>query len=243
MCPTLSDAQLDGWRYDKQYPMDEEFLKWQRTDDNEEKNPYHDRYIALTTTLDLSKQSNRHILGRALYHLSQRRGFLSNRKDQADDSESGEVKKSISALNEEIENSGCKYLGEYFYKLYQKKEKIRKHYTSRKEHFEAEFYAICEKLNLTEHLRNALYRAIFYQRPLKSQKGLVGHCTFEKNKARCPVSHPRFEEFRMWSFINNIKVNGRKLSDDEIDKILPLFYRKSKPHFDFEEIADRKSVV
>lgn len=237
MCPALSDAQLDAWRYDKQYPMDEEFLNWQRTDDNEEKNPYHDRHIALTTTLDLSKQSNRHILGRALYHLSQRRGFLSNRKDQAEDSESGEVKKSISTLNEEIGSSGCKYLGEYFYKLYQKKEKIRKHYTSRKEHFEAEFYAICEKQNLTEHLRNALYRAIFYQRTLKSQKGLVGHCTFEKSKARCPVSHPRFEEFRIWSFVNNIKVNGRKLSDDEIDKILPLFYRKSKPHFDFEEIA------
>ena len=128
MCPTLSDAQLDGWRYDKQYPMDGEFLKWQRTDDNEEKNPYHDRYIALTTTLDLSKQSNRYILGRALYHLSQRRGFLSNRKDQAEDSESGEVKKSISTLNEEIGNSGCKYLGEYFYKLYQKNEKIRNRY-------------------------------------------------------------------------------------------------------------------
>lgn len=237
MCPSLSDSQLDAWRYNKQYPMDEEFLRWQRTDDNVDKNPYFDRYKVLTTTLDLSKQSNRYILGRAIYHLSQRRGFLSNRKDQAEDSDSGEVKKSISALNEDIENCGCKYLGEYFYKLYLSKEKIRKHYTSRKEHFEAEFYAICEKQNLPENLQKALYRAIFYQRSLKSQKGLVGHCTFEKGKARCPVSHPRFEEFRMWSFINNIKVNGRKLSDEEIDKILPLFYRKSKSHFDFEDIA------
>ncbi len=237
MCPILTDAQLDSWRYDKQYPMDEEFLAWQRTDDNIEKNPYYDRYISLSTSLDLSKKSDRYTLGRALYHLAQRRGFLSNRKDQSEDNDNGEVKTSINALSEEMNDSGCKYLGEYFYKLYQTKDKIRQHYTSRKEHLEAEFKAICEKQNLLESLQKALYRAIFYQRPLKSQKGLVGHCTFEKNKARCPVSHPRFEEFRMWSFINNIKMNDRRLSAEEIEKILPQFYRKSKPHFDFEDIA------
>ena len=237
MCPLLTDAQLDAWRYDKQYPMDEEFLAWQRTDDNVDKNPYYDRYISLSTSLDLSKKSDRHTLGRALYHLAQRRGFLSNRKDQSEDNDSGEVKTSISALSEEMSNSGCKYLGEYFYGLYQSKDKIRQHYTARKEHLEAEFKAICEKQNLSESLQRDLHRAIFYQRPLKSQKGLVGHCTFEKNKARCPVSHPRFEEFRMWSFINNIKVNDRRLSAEEIDKILPQFYRKSRPQFDFEDIA------
>lgn len=237
MCPLLTEAQLDAWRYDKQYPMDEEFLAWQRTDDNADKNPYYDRYISLSTSLDLSKKSDRYTLGRALYHLAQRRGFLSNRKDQSEDNDSGEVKTSISALSEEMSNSGCKYLGEYFYGLYQSKDKIRQHYTSRKEHLEAEFKAICEKQNLSESLQKALHRAIFYQRPLKSQKGLVGHCTFEKNKARCPVSHPRFEEFRMWSFINNIKVNDRRLSAEEIEKILPQFYRKSKLHFDFEDIA------
>ena len=237
MCPLLTEAQLDAWRYDKQYPMEEEFLAWQRTDDNVDKNPYYDRYISLSTSLDLSKKSDRYTLGRALYHLAQRRGFLSNRKDQSEDNDSGEVKTSISALSEEMSNSGCKYLGEYFYGLYQSKDKIRQHHTFRKEHLEAEFKAICEKQNLSESLQKALHRAIFYQRPLKSQKGLVGHCTFEKNKARCPVSHPRFEEFRMWSFINNIKVNDRRLSAEEIDKILPQFYRKSKPQFDFEDIA------
>ena len=200
MCPLLTEAQLDAWRYDKQYPMEEEFLAWQRTDDNVDKNPYYDRYISLSTSLDLSKKSDRYTLGRALYHLAQRRGFLSNRKDQSEDNDSGEVKTSINALSEEMNDSGCKYLGEYFYKLYQTKDKIRQHYTSRKEHLEAEFKAICEKQGLSESLQRALHRAIFYQRPLKSQKGLVGHCTFEKNKARCPVSHPRFEEFRMWSF-------------------------------------------
>lgn len=237
MCPVLTDVQLDAWRYDKQYPMDEEFIAWQRTDDNIDKNPYYDRNMSLSTTLDLSKKHDRFTLGRALYHLSQRRGFLSNRKDQSEDNDNGEVKTSIGTLSKEMRDSGCQYLGEYFYKLYQSHEKIRRHYTSRKEHLEAEFKAICKKQNLSASLQKALYRAIFYQRPLKSQKGLVGHCTFERNKARCPVSHPRFEEFRMWSFINNIKVNGCALTKDQIEKILPLFYRKSKAHFDFEDIA------
>lgn len=47
----------------------------------------------------------------------------------------------------------------------------------------------------------------------------------------------------MLSFINNIRVTGpddsapRPLNESERQKILPLFMRKSKPHFDFEEIA------
>ena len=42
MCPLLTVEVLDNWRYHKQYPMDEEFLLWQRTDDNTDKNPYHE---------------------------------------------------------------------------------------------------------------------------------------------------------------------------------------------------------
>lgn len=243
LCPYLSAEQLDAWRYDKLYPMSGDFLLWQRTDDNAGKNPYHDRFIALTEVLNLEKQADRFLLGRALYHLSQRRGFLSNRKDQSDEKQSGEVSNSIAELNVAMEEYGCEYIGEYFYHLYNEGAAIRKHYTSRKEHYEKEFNAICDKQNLSTELRKSLWRAIFFQRPLKSQKGLVGGCTFEKGKARCPISHPRFEEFRMWSFINNIKVLGpydcqyRVLNDEEIKAILPLFYRKGKANFDFENIA------
>ncbi len=150
-------------------------------------------------------RANRHLLGRALYHLAQRRGFLSNRKDQSSDDD-GKVKGGISELTKDMEKAGCEYLGDYFYHLYHSGDNIRARYTGRKEHYLVEFDAICQKQRLPEELKKALYRAIFFQRPLKSQKGLVGGCTFEKGKTRCPISHPRFEEFRMWSFINNIKV-------------------------------------
>ena len=46
---------------------------------------------------------------------------------------------------------------------------------------------------------------MFWQRPLRSQKGTIGKCTLEPNKFRCPESYPAFEEFRAWSFLNNIK--------------------------------------
>ena len=244
LCPYLSEDDLLEWKRRKIYPLKDEFLDWQRTDDDSNKNPYHDRYICLTKKLDLSVVSNRHMLGRALYHMAQRRGFLSNRKEATKDSD-GKVKDSIKSLTKAMQDRGCAYLGEYFYKLYEEGGKIRKNYTDRLEHYKKEFIAICQRQNLDIELRNALEGAIFYQRPLKSQKGQVGHCTFEKNKARCPISHPRYEEFRMLCFINNIKVKTwedeayRQLNQEEVGNILPLFFRKSKSQFEFEDIAKK----
>ena len=157
----------------------------------------------------------------------------------------GVVKESISTLSEEMAAAGCKYLGEYFYHLYQKGEKIRNHYTARKEHYLNEFNAICEKQQLDKKLAEDLKEVIFSQRPLKSQKGQVGACTFEKRKTRCPSSHPLYEDFRMYSFLNNIKVRirtlyedaERGLTDEEKQQVIPLFKRKSKRTFLFEDIA------
>lgn len=247
-CPYLSDAQLDAWRYDKSYPVDEAFMAWQRTSDAN--NPYSDRYRALMETLDLSKEQHRYTLGRALYHLAQRRGFLSNRKDASSDDD-GKVKGAIKRLDADMHDANCTYLGEFYYKLYLSGKKIRTGdgygYAGRIAHYEKEFKAICEKQHLPDELQKALHRAIFFQRPLKSQKSQVGSCTFEKGKARCPISHPRFEEFRMRAFINNIKIKTpadyelRMLNADEVRLIEPLFYRKSKEHFDFEDIAKNLS--
>jgi CRISPR-associated endonuclease Csn1 len=243
LCPPVLPDELELWRKKKIYPTDEDFLTWQRTDENSEKNPYHDRFVCLTQKLDLKLKADRYVLGRALYHLNQRRGFLSNRKDASNDDENGKVKSDITSLSKEMTAAGCSYLGEYFYHCYGK-EKIRTRYTARNEHYRAEFDAICQKQQLPETLIKALERVIFYQRPLKSQKGNVGHCTFEKGKPRCAVSHPRYEEFRMWQFLNSVRVSyleggERPLSQEEVALIFPLFFRKSKPDFDFEELAKK----
>ncbi len=249
LCPSLTRAELREWREGKSYPQDDAFMIWQRTEDKCNINPYAYRYRCLTEKLDLNDISQRYILGRALYHINQRRGFLSNRKDASKESEDGTVKSGISDLTNEILGSGCSYLGEYFYQLYQKGERIRTHYTARNEHYLAEFKAICAKQELPDDLVSKLESAIFTQRPLKSQKQQIGKCTFEPKKSRCPVSHPLYEEFRMYSFINNIKVQTpddydlRPLNADEVHAILPIFYknRKTKTSFAFEEIAKKIS--
>ena len=101
--------------------------------------------MVLTERLDLGNRTQRWLLGRALYHLAQRRGFLSNRKEAGEEKEEGTVKESIKNLSAEMEAAGCRYLGEYFYGLYQHKERIRGKYTSRNEHYLAEFNAICDR--------------------------------------------------------------------------------------------------
>mgnify|MGYP002516081418 CR=1 FL=1 len=248
LCPDLTDEDLKLWHTRKKYPAKPEFMEWQRTSDEEDKNPYHCRYICTSQTLDLNKQEDRYILGRAMYHLAQRRGFLSNRLDNSEDnSEKSTVKKSIKELSEKISETGCTYLGEYFYKIYKEEgnsTKIRSTYTDRENHYLIEFEAICQKQNLPDDLRQELRRALYFQRPLKSQRQSVGKCTFEKGKARVSTSHYAFEEFRMLSFINNIRIctpydtdGARPLNAEEIKKIESCFYRKSKPNFDFEDIA------
>lgn len=241
LCPAVSSMELYHWRTANCYPENLDFREWQLTGD-EQHNPFYFRYKCLTEKFDLAVQANRYLLGRALYHINQRRGFLSNRKTQ-DNEEEGKVKTSISRLSEDMSETGCAYLGEYYYKLYLEGKKIRNHYTSREEHYLAEFHAICDKQCLDQALVNKLEHAIFFQRPLKSQKGLVGHCLFEPKKTKCPSSHPLFEEFRMWAFVNNIKMQTpadselRFLSKGEKNRILSKFYRKSKPQFTFEDIA------
>lgn len=248
LCPNLTDEDLKLWHTRKIYPAKPEFMEWQRTSDEEDKNPYHCRYICTSQTLDLNKQEDRYILGRAMYHLAQRRGFLSNRLDNSEDnSEKSTVKKSIKELSEKISEAGCTYLGEYFYKIYKEQgntAKIRSTYTDRENHYLMEFEAICQKQNLPDELRQELRRALYFQRPLKSQRQSVGKCTFEKGKARVSTSHYAFEEFRMLSFVNNIRIctpydidGPRPLNADEIKKIESCFYRKSKANFDFEDIA------
>lgn len=251
LCPPLFKVELSAWRLKKEYPKNELFMQWQSTDDESEKTPYAYRHKCLHESLDFSSITDRHILGRAFYHMIQRRGFLSNRKDQSAD-DTGKVKESISNLTQEMHDAGYEYLGDYFYSLYNKGEKIRNHYTARNEHYLAEFKAICEKQDLDKNLGPEVVRqiekAIFDQRPLKSQKGQVGKCVFEKNKTRCASSHPMYEEFRMLSFINNIKIQTpndsalRPLSAEERELIMPLFFRKSiikKKQFDFEDIAKK----
>lgn len=248
LCPPLSDEALNRWHTKKEYPLDEDFILWQRTSEADNKNPYHDRHICLHRKLNLKdSQTDRYTLGRALYHLTQRRGFLSNRLDQNEEAEeTGKVKSAISELSKEMKEAGCEFLGDYFYLLYRtegNRVRIRSRYTDREKHYLQEFKEICRVQELDEDLAKALEKTIFFQRPLKSQRQGVGKCTMEKGHSRCAASHPLYEEYRLLCYLNNIRIKTpsddrlRPLNAEEREKITPLFYQKS--NFDFKKIAKK----
>ena len=239
MCP-LTVEELEKWRKEKIYPTSQEFINWYRTDELNNWEPYFLRKKCV------EEIAEKYEIGRALYHIAQRRGFLTNRKESTKGNENGAVQGGISEITNQ---KGDKTLGQYFYELKQSGEKVRARYTSRKEHYEEEFNKICTVQNISEELKEKLYNAIFFQRKLKSQKFLVGKCTFERNKPRCPISHFEFEEFRMLQFINSIKV--RRNEDETDDKdfaellefereilIKDLFLKKTKP-FTFKDIKSK----
>ena len=150
-----------------------------------------------------------HKLGRAIFHLNQRRGFLSNRKvrDSGDKKkEDGIVKQKIGELKRKIEESGSRTLGEFL----ADQPKKRNHRTDRNM-YEDEFDLLWKKQAefgpelLTDALRARIRKILFFQRPLKLQKFLVGRCTFEPHKKRCPWCRPEAQWFRALQDVNHLE--------------------------------------
>lgn len=255
MCP-ITKEELADWKAHGRYPTgNQAFIRWLKATDAG--NPYCDRAAAAAGPVAPE------VLGRALYHLAQRRGFKSSRKDAAeadgdgDRSETGAVKTGIQALTAEIRAAGCKTLGQYFWKCLEEdrdkpsKRRIRARYTGRIEHYETEFAAIMEAQGaaIDPKLRESLHKAIFDQRPLRSQAHLIGPCPLEPKSPRAQIAHPAFEEFRMLAFINNLTLEDAagEWRDAVGHPLYPLTaedralvrkaFMKASPTFKFGDIA------
>jgi len=175
----------------------------------------------------LDKKLTPHELGRALYHLAHRRGFLSNRKSpiKKDKEERGMLAK-IDGLEKEIKDTGARTLGEYFLRVGSKEIRIRSRHTSRKM-YEDEFEFIWNKQAefyprlLTDTLKKKIQKIIFCQRPLKSVKRFIGDCELEKGRKRAPWGLLVSQRFRYLQKLNDLLIisndNGhkRELSDEE----------------------------
>jgi len=162
-------------------------------------------------TQALGRRLDPHEIGRAIYHLAQRRGFLSNRRASGDDKEEGAVKAGISELRQAMVDAGARTLGEYFASLDPYKRRIRKRWTARDMYVD-EFGAIWSAQAehhpavLTDELRATVHRAVFRQRPLKSAKGLVGPCALDRGARRAAAALPAAQRFRLLQQVNNCKV-------------------------------------
>lgn len=171
-------------------------------------------------------------LGRVLYHLNQKRGYSSSRISDEEE-ENGKKQKEYVAeiLNryQQLRQEG-KTIGQKFYEELQK----NPHYRTKQQVFPRqaymdEFDAIMRRQQqyypevLTDdfihHIRNEI---IYFQRKLKSQKGLVSVCEFEgfyvKNAEGKEIftgpkvahrSNPLFQAEKIWEAINNISIKDK----------------------------------
>ena len=242
MCP-LKEDDFKDWKNTKMFPSIK-LKEWFAL------NPYELRNKALTEKLNLEE------IGRIFYHLIQRRGFLSNsRKGGSDDGAifKGNAKEGKIGITETQDKIQNKTLGSYLYEIYPKEnqpfkdglERIRNRYTTRKMYVD-EFELIWDKQKdfqptFTDELKQLFggrkldgYKEdgiLFHQRPLRSQKHLVGNCTFEPTKTKCPISAIPFEQYRVYQWVNTVECNGKKITQEEREKIANFLFENDKPDF------------
>ncbi|MFZ6008099.1 MAG: type II CRISPR RNA-guided endonuclease Cas9 [Nitrospirota bacterium] len=177
----------------------------------------HHNLLYLLRAAGLDEKLEPYEIGRALYHLAQRRGFeRTNKKGKSEKQkeEEGKIAEETHFLQLEIEKANARTLGEYFVRLdpfADNSNKIRGRYTLR-DMYKKEFNLIWDKQaafypeQLTPALKETIYHAIFFQRPLKSQKHLIGDCQFEPGHKRAPWASLQAQQFRMLQNINNTRI-------------------------------------
>lgn len=208
---------------------------------------YHLRTAALDYALP------KPLLARVFFHLSQRRGFLSNRRTKSGDEDECAVKKGISVLQQEISNHKGRTLGEYLSTLNPFLKRLRERWTSRKM-YQEEFERIWEAQtarnpgSLDPNHKSRLFKAIFHQRPLKSQKKFVGCCSLEviirqgPNGAcevrprRAPLASLEAQRIRYMQRINDLEFNTpdgqrRVLTQTEREQLYQLAERTEEITF------------
>ncbi len=175
-----------------------------------------------------------HEIGRALFHLNQRRGFKSNRRaDRQDDGETGKVRLGVSRLRERMDETGAPTFGAFLHGLRQSatdqnripsvRTRLRPETGENAKGDGYDFYperALLEEefdeivkaqaehhpALLTDAVRETLFDVIFHQRPLKKPK--VGLCTllYDTGELRLPKAHPLFQRRRLLEEVNALRI-------------------------------------
>ena len=194
-------------------------------------NPYQLRAEALVRPLTAYE------LGRALFHLGLRRGFKSNRKDTATDTESSERKKQISELRQVLEN---RTLGQFLWERLKDEKAVRFRENSEwfpeRAMYAEEFDAIQEAQSphhiLTVdnwmHLKN---NCVLFQHPLHPVER--GRCTLYPEFHRAHRDTPIAQWFRIFQDITHLRwvdtqQNDHPLTEEQRNAIIQkLLVQKS----------------
>ncbi|MCH2548256.1 MAG: type II CRISPR RNA-guided endonuclease Cas9 [Alphaproteobacteria bacterium] len=196
----------------------------------------------------LDEKLEPHELGRALFHLNQRRGFKSNRKREADDTESGAIKDAHRITLQKMEE--YRTYGEFLSQ--QKVKRIRNtsseankvlyaFYPHRSD-IEAEYDALLAVQRvyhpnlLTNEAVNALKEEIFHQRSLCPVAR--GKCCIWPENERAYMALPSSQYFRLLKEINNLCITDRfvrrnrcDLSEEQRQKALSHLMRHKEVKF------------
>lgn len=184
--------------------------------------PYALRARALDEALPLDH------LGRALFHLAQRRGFKSNRKTDRED-ETGVVTEGIATLRQRMTEFGACTLGQYLHRCLKRGEPARRVYLDRrlvKDEFDWIWSAqAAMNASLTEAARADIEAVMFFQRDLKAPE--PGFCELDPTQRRAPKAAASFQRFRILHELGNLRLimpdrSSRRLDRDERDRLLLL---------------------
>lgn len=169
-------------------------------------------------------------LGRLLYHLNQKRGYKSSRSEANMDKKDTDYVAEVKNRHQLLVDSGLT-IGQKFFNELQNNEnyRIREQVFPREAYID-EFTAILEQQKqhypelINEEFIDILKNEIiYYQRSLKSQKGLVSICEFEgfhtlskegkevfSGPRVAPRSSPIFQYGRIWELVNTLSLNNRR---------------------------------
>ncbi len=188
--------------------------------------PYALRAKALDCALPLTH------VGRAIFHLNQRRGFKSNRKTDKGDNEGGLIKEAVARLDQAMMSVGARTYGEFLHKRRQPesgangpmpvrtrltttvqegdaKEKAKYDFYPDRRHLMEEFEKIWSAQAryhpevLSDELKEVIGQTIFFQRPLKQPK--VGRCLL-CDEERLPKAHPLTARRVLLETVNSLRV-------------------------------------
>ena len=208
------------------------------------KDPYPIRKQAL------DKETDPFDMGRAFFHLNQRRGFKSNRKSA--DNEAGVVKQSVADLELKLIDARARTMGEFLADRLVKRKTVRARRLGQKTSdlyelypnramLEKEFDILWDKQKsfrpdlYTSAAYSAIKDAIFFQRPLKPQE--VGKCSFLPDEDRIAKALPSFQRFRIYQELSHLAWIDRDGKAHPINESLELRDRL------FKELEQKRKLT
>lgn len=216
---------------------------WDALMNPDESDPYRLRTRGLSERLDPFE------LGRALYHLMHRRGFLSARRpdlrpdeQKAREKDEGPVKKEIKVLEEKLAG---RTLGEYVATDPGVERKRNRHIHRQMvvEEFDRLWQAQAphHRELLTDELRKRLRDILLYQRPIFWRVQTLGVCPLESKlnapEPVCPKGSWIGQQFLMYQHLNNLRVRfpgspPRALYAEERVLVLEKLQRQANMSFE-----------